>query len=491
LIRICWVPNIDRIYFDEDRYLSHAVSFAKFNKNFGIILATPEKLIIGESDPAARLTAPVINGWVLKLFGYSKGNLYLASKIFSSIEILLVFATLYFLFKNSLAASVASLIFALVPISIYWSVSTAPDSYFIFFSLLTFIASGWYARSRNLISALFMIFSTTILLFTRLEALLFLVVIGATIYSIRKSEKTAIFTKKDLFCSLAVLFIVGIRVYISLPLLGKTWCCAEDTPTEIFSLAYFSRNFLPNLFTFFNRPEFPFAISILAFGTILLVKRKTAKIFSLGLWILLYFFIYSLYFAGVFYTYQFSGSYGRYFLMLVPPLVILASSTICEAIVNFRNFNWKVKLLFFFLSLGLLLTLFPTIRNYRKLIDKSAYDELVEINPRRIQEFLQYYILPQAPPDSIIIHPLVDLVVLYGRAGADYNSFLKNEKIIKYIAEKIKEGKPVFMEEFFTCRDFPERCEKIRPYFDLKYYGLEGDPPGFYLLKLELKEAAP
>src|SRR3989304_8455136 len=189
-VRFGWVPNQHRIYFDEDRYLSGAVTFAKFNKSTLIDVATPQKLIMGDPDLVARSTVPTINGWVIKLFEDQEIYLFYAAKIMSVIQIILIFVAAYLFFKSLFIATFGAVIFAFLPVNVFWSVSIGLDAYFVFFALLAFVAAFWYAKEPNVKSALFLTASTLLLLFVRLESFLFLIVLFTTIFALRKIQHT-------------------------------------------------------------------------------------------------------------------------------------------------------------------------------------------------------------------------------------------------------------------------------------------------------------
>lgn len=486
-VRFAWTPNMDRIYFDEDRYLSYAVSFARFNQETSLEAATPKTLILGKIDQVARITVPTLNGLVLKMFGMSKTNLHLTAKLFSTLQILLLFTAVVLLFENPVVAAIASFIFALTPVNIFWAPSTALDSYFVFFSLLAFVGACWYGRNVTFKSSLFFATTTTLLLFVRFEAFLFLFVLLGVIFAVRKTSGKKLLEKNDLRFLTLIAPLILFRALISISVLGQTWCCGEATPLEAFQTGYFIRNTLPNIASLFNRPEFPFIIAILALFTLL--GRRDLRILPLALWLFFYFFIYSFYFAGLFYTYSFSGSYGRYFLMLVPSFTILSSLSLYAVWELFKKSHAPLKILLVALCFCALATLYPTVQRYRGMIYLSSYDYIVDMPARRLQDFLRLVILPQTPKDSIIIHPLTDLILLDGRTGIYFGTFLTNKDIIKYVRREILK-RPVFMIETHTCVVNPEKCEKILPYFELVDYPLkEATPSGLALLQLRLKKA--
>lgn len=485
LIRIYWTPNQDRILFDEDRYLAYAVTFAKFGQFRNTNLATPSKLIDGDPDLVARVTVPVLNGWVLKIFGYDIKNLYLGAKIFGTIQIILIFAAVYLLFKDIKAALFSSLILAFLPTPVYWSVSTGLDSYFVFFSFITFIASCLYARKPNVINALFLVSGIVLLLFVRLEAFLFLFVVSSILLVIRKSEGLPLISKRDIVILAPALLLIGFRAIVSLSVLGQPWCCGDATPLEAFSPSYFIKNTLPNLQSLFNMKEFPFIITILAIFS--LFGRKDLKVYPVALWSFLYFFVYSFYFAGIFFTYTFSGSYGRYFLMSIPSLIILASLSLSVVIEKFKKISIYGKIGIMLLMFLCLATLVPTIKNYKSLISVSPYDFIVDAGPRSIQNHLDKIILPNTRQDSIIIHPMTARVLLSGRTAVYFGSFLYDKRVRGYVIEQLKQGVPIYIFQYRVCEITPDKCKDVTPLVKFVPVELEQNPTGMDFAKVELK----
>lgn len=137
-------PDQHRIYFDEDRYLSGAVTFAKFGTQRLINVATNDTFLTGDPDLVARVTVPTLNAWIFKVFGYSEKYLFIGSRIFSTSQIIFVFIAVVMYLRSRSMGLVAAGIFAILPVPIFWSLSIGLDSYFVFFALLAFIGAAWY-----------------------------------------------------------------------------------------------------------------------------------------------------------------------------------------------------------------------------------------------------------------------------------------------------------------------------------------------------------
>ena len=486
LVRFHFTPNTHRIYFDEDRYLTYAVTFARFNKTVGINLATPEKVIIGDPDQVGRITVPVVNGWVLKLFGLKEENLFIAAKLFSTLQILLIFCATYLLYKSYSGALLSAILFAFVPLNVYWSPSIGLDSYFVFFGLLAFVASCMYAKTPTKTTATFATVSTILLLFVRLESYLFLLVSLVTIYSIRKTTASPFLTRADITYGFIALPFIAVRGLVSASVLGKTWCCGESTPLEAFGSGYFVRNTIPNIIGLFNNPAFPFIISFVAM--VMIFTRRDWRTAPLIVWLLCYFVIYSFYFAGLFYTYEFSGSYGRYFLMLIPPLIILASMGLLNIHSWLRKKSTLVRIFAFLVIVG---SLYPTFASYTKLVFLSPYDKFVDAGPRNIHVHLEKGILPKTPNNSTIIHALTGVTLLHNRNAVYFASLLYNPVAQNFVLNELKDGREVYMLQTYSCEAYEEKCAKLLSLFDITTLPPDPRYSNLSLARLTLKTSTP
>lgn len=493
-IRFAWVPMGHRIYFDEDRYLSYAVNFARHGQAVSLILSTPEKVVLGDPDPAARITVPVINAWTLKIFGYTEQNLFFAAKVWSIFQIILFFIVVYLLFDDQDVALFSAFVLSFLPISVYWSVSSNIDLYFVTFSLLALTATILYVRTRTIRTILFLWSTVVLLLLVRFESFLFLPPILFTIISFRKLQRVRLFSGDDIPIAILLVPIIFLRALISVPVFSNIWCCAEATPLEIFTTEYFFRNTIPNVFTFVDRPEFPASITVLAiiafFSTRSSKKNQDYRYRILAIWIILFFFIYSYYYAGQFYSYTFSGSYGRFFLMEVAPLTILSALAVRSFVEYFRKARFEQRNWMLLACLILIISLAPTVISYKKLISVSPWDRIVEAGPRRLHAYIDDVMLPKTPPDSAIIFGVLAPVHLNGKTAIYTDNFLNDSSVMDFVADYIHNGKPVFIFETHTCDIYPKKCTDVFNRFSFEPYSPTTDPkfPGFEMKQVVLKK---
>ncbi len=489
LIRFAWVPNGHRVYFDEDRYLSYSINFARHGQAVSLLLSTESQILLGDPDPAARITVPVINAWVLKLFGFDELNLFRFAKLASTVQILLLFIVVLELFDDQLTALFSSSIFAFAPLTVYWSVSTNIDVYFVTFSLLSLLAVILYSRKQSLFDAAFVWLSVFLLLMVRFESFLMLPALGIAALSMRHYRKQKLFVGMDRLVLALLVPVVLIRALVSVPVFSSIWCCAEATPLEIFTTSYVMRNTLPNVLTFVNRPEFPLAITILASLTLFSIRwTRRSRDFRLLIfvyWMCGFFFIYSFYYAGQFYSYTFSGSYGRFFLMESVPLTIFASIALRDLNQSFRKASFQTRNWMLIGAGVLLLSIVPTITSYRRLITTSPWDSLVEVGPRTLHAYIEDVMIPQTPPDSAFIFGVLAPIHLHGKTAIYTDNFMTDVHVMDFVDDYLSKGKPVFMFETHTCDIYPEKCQEILKRFTFDSYP-KGDNPKY--AGLELKE---
>lgn len=462
VVRVAWVPDDHRIYFDEDRYLSYAVTFARFGQAVSVDLATPEQSIIGVPDDAGRTTIPVYNAIIMRLFGFTEHALYQAARVFHSATVTGIFILGFLLFGNYLIGLIGAAGIAFLPTPVFFAPSFGLDAYFMDLGVWALIATLLFAQKPTWRSGIWWIASAILFLCVRIESYIFLPVIAYGYVLESTKRKQLVFTKtRIIILSLLLLFIV-IRGAMSLSVFMKPWCCAEALPLESFSLSYTIRHILPNIFSLFSRIEFPWIISVLAAYS--LFAYTTPVIRLLGLWILLYFVTYSSYYAGLFFNPEFSGSYGRYLLMLIPPLLLLGGYTFHTWLSALQKTpHGKTKTLL--IAFACILSLIPTALRYKTLISYSPWDAAAEQGPRLVHAFLTDEVIAKTPPDAVIIHNLTAPILLAGKTVIFTSSFLTEKTAQDFVLDALKRGKKVYMLPHYRCILYPDSCEDIMEQF--------------------------
>lgn len=470
-LRFAFVPNQHRIFYDEDRYLGYSVSFARLNQAVSVEAATPEKSVIGKPDQAVRVTVPVLHGWILKLFGYQESNLFNASRVVSVLLAIYLSVLSYMLFRSYLGSLLTLVGMLYLPILVYWSASMALDPYFVFFTVTSFVSLALYLKGPSFTYALFVTTSVFLLLCVRIEAFILLPLFLYFAMGYRKSRGEILFQSHDKQLLIMIIPLILARGIASLSVLGEKWCCADSLPLESFSAKYITRNTLPNLMYLVTGFEFPYVLSLPALWLGLTSKSISHRLQLF--WIVSFFLLYSFYYAGLFVTAEFSGSYGRYFLILIPPLILLYSDCIASYIVP--NIHKAKRYVAGFILLVALTTvqLGSNFWHYKDLVIYApTMFNAVDQGPVYVHAYLEQIFLPAIPKDAVVIHPITAIPLLHGHPTVYYQYFLEDDTTIEFVKNQLKSGRRVFTMNAFECKAIPHKCRKIEKLFAAKHSDL-------------------
>lgn len=466
-LRFTVVPNQHRIFYDEDRYLGYSVSFARLNKAVSVELATPQESIIGKPDQAVRITVPVLHGLVLKLFGFSEEHLFNTSRVLSLLLAVYVAALSIQLFRSYLGAIIALLGMLYLPIQVYWSASMALDPYFVFFAVASVVAMLTYLSRSSKLNTIYFASTVFLLLCVRIEAFILLPLFAYIWVRYRQKQGLSLFQKDDIFLFSLLLPLILARGFASISVLGQKWCCADSLPLEAFSMKYITRNTLPNLLYLISGYEFPSVLSIPALWLALHSKNYTHRF--LLLWIIAFFALYTFYYAGLFVTAEFSGSYARYFLILIPPLFVLFGDFIASYLYPWMKRARKnifIGLIFILINLGQLTYNFW---NYKDLlIFMPAMFNAVDQGPVYVHAYLEHIFLKKIPKNSVVIHPITSVPYLKGHTSVYYQYFLENDTTVDFVRRALQRKQRVFIMNALECGAIPYKCEKIQKIFSAR-----------------------
>ncbi len=466
-LRFAVVPNQHRIFYDEDRYLGYSVSFARLNKAVSLELATPQETVIGKPDQAVRVTVPVLHGMVLKLFGFDEAYLFHTSRILSLLLAAYIAVLSYQLFRSVLGAILSMTGMLFLPIQLYWSASMALDPYFVFFTVASVVALLLYLRRPTRLSIAFSTTSIFLLLCVRIEAFVVLPLLGYLAIMHRRRAGEQLFQSHDRIFLMILAPLILMRGVASISVLGQKWCCADSLPLEAFSLKYITRNLLPNVMYFITGFEFPYILSLPALWLGLSSRKHTHRF--LLFWIVAFFILYSLYYAGLFVTAEFSGSYARYFLIMIPPLLLLFSDTVASHLIPHARQaikNGVIALICIAVGSAQLTYSFWSYRDL--IVYPPSMFNAVDQGPIYVHAYLENVLLPSIPKHAVVIHPITSIPLLHGHTTVYYQYFLENDETITYVHKLLKSGKRVFTMNAIDCSSVPYKCEKINRVFVAK-----------------------
>ena len=444
-LRTFVAPHVHRILYDEDIYLNIGQNIAREGKAVNCIYGSQEKCIQGEYNKQP-------NGYpflmsIVFLFGTSESSAYYATAIISSLTIILVFLISYLLFENEKISLFSTLIFTLTPIAILWAPTTSSDTVFIFFAGLTVFAFLSYFKNSKNNTLLFSFASLAYAIQIRTEGIL-LVLLVIIMF---------LFLKKDFFNTARkreFLIILIIFSLLILPLLMHLDSVKEESwgaKGDKLGLEYVNENLKDNGMLFFENTRFPVVFTILSLIGLALRKVWKEKIF-LGVWFLLFFVLYLLFYAGGF-------NYGvdvRYSLNLYMPMAILGG---CGAFLIGDNLNKIVKKKWIssgVVALIIIVSFFPFIGFVRSVGFEGADARLA--NDFIIEKMKNM-------DDDCWIFTMVPSVVLNNGKNAINARYAQNPKIVNEIFNKTD---CVFFYEEYWCSSEPWKSN-IAAYFHTNF----------------------
>jgi len=319
ILRMYFTPSTHRVFFDEDIYL-----------DIGKQILTEGKGCLcnyGDSNGCYECTMmkwpnayPFTVAVSFLFFGISEPVAFNLNIFLGSLSIILIFLIGYMLSKKVKIGLYSALLFALIPIHIMWSATTASEPVFVFYGILAIFAFLLSIKLNTWKSNLFAISSLALASQVRPESGLVIGLAALLILLFDKKLKVNINSSK--FLVSWIILLVFITPYVL-----HTYHSAKTDPWgakgEKFGLEFAKNNIPTNAwFWIMGYPtiEHPVLFTIFAIiGLIYSLKSQKKTILFLGLWFLFFFLVYGFFYAG-------SVRYGvdvRYSLSGYPPLIIL------------------------------------------------------------------------------------------------------------------------------------------------------------------------
>jgi 4-amino-4-deoxy-L-arabinose transferase-like glycosyltransferase len=349
LFSIFLLPKTDLVYFDENIYQGIALNILHNGNALMCWYGTPyvQKCFVNQLDfdPAGW---PFLISVSFGLFGISNAVSHSLELFLGAISIIFVFMIASILNERKEFASICAVIFSLVPELFIWSNTLAnPDVSFMTFTVLALLLFLIFMKKRNKKTLVPFVFCLIFMVYLRVEAILlvpFFFVVSPT-FGDDRIIKTLIAEVKiahKLFSETGILFLILTSILLVEP---QIYTMLATTPelqanaafylypnTPIFSSSYVLPNLSANIsFLGGLLKNYPIVflpnITILALlgALFLLLNRKNKSGLAILLLLLGLFFIYF-----IFYLFYFAGSVlvggsVRFFLILYPPLSVLAA----------------------------------------------------------------------------------------------------------------------------------------------------------------------
>ncbi len=324
------VPHTHRVFFDEDLYLGVGNSLATEFRNILCNYGTPTHCFDGilNKDPSG---FPFLVSLIYRIVGPGEPQIFFLSTIVGTLTVFVVFLLVYFITRDKNISLIASFLFAITPIHLVWSGSTATEIFFTFFSLLSLSMMVLYLKSRRYMILLLSLASAAYSAQIRPEGIFFLFILGLFVLLMERNLLRLLRSKKNW---LSILFLVVLLMSQIMQLSifkNEDWGAPDG---KKFGLLYFEENSLPNISFWFTNKYHPLIFTILSIvGFIYSIRKNLRLSLFLVLWWISYFVLFSSFYAGSFSS---GGIGSRYIVMYFTPMIVFAAFGFNE-IMNLRR----------------------------------------------------------------------------------------------------------------------------------------------------------
>ncbi len=301
-------PKTTRLFFDEDIYLDMAkqivTHFSSCLCDFG------NKF---ECFRCELMKWPVAHPFLLSLpfsiFGTSEMVATHFMIFLSSLSTIFIFLSSYLIFKNEKIAFLSSLILAILPIHILWSVTKAADITFSFFTSLLLFFSLLSSKSNDIKIHFLSLLALILAIQAKSEAIILIPLYFLTQLMLNQNY-FKLFEKKSYVFSLIFTFSLAFTYFLHTFYAFKT-----DTwggTKEKMCISYLNENLLTNLKFWFELPALedkwayegkqlyhPFIFTLMAcLGLATLIKNNFRVSVVLLSWFVAMFLMYASFYAG-------------------------------------------------------------------------------------------------------------------------------------------------------------------------------------------------
>jgi len=453
ILRMFVAPQTHRVFFDEDIYL-----------DIGKEILTEGKGCLCNYGDSKECYNCILMKWpngypftvavAFMFFGISESVAFNLEVLLGSISVLLVFGIGYLLSKKEEIGLFSALLFALIPVHIMWSGTTASEPIFIFYTLLSMFGFLVSFKEFNLKTSLFAMSSLAFALQVRAEGPFLFLIAVAMILLLDEKLKMKINSYK---------FLIPLIILLSLimPTLLHVRHSSETDPWgssgKVFGWEFAKENIPINAwfwFTGYPAIENPIFFTIFAIvGLIYLLKKNLKVAITLGVWFLVIFFLYAFFYAG-------SVKYGtdvRYAISGYPAFVIFSAYgfyLVQELVSKKFKHPWVI-----FLILSIII--FASFLYYVPSISTPA-EEIMEANQART--YHDFVVEEAEKLDDncyILTHtPSIFLIMNKGSLQTWYGS---NIKVMREIFNRTD---CVIFDDNFWCNLDPYKTSVCKHMFD-------------------------
>ena len=341
-----FVSAAEQLYFDENIYQGIAVNILSHGNALWCQIGTGYlKNCYSNSMYHDPVGWPVIIAIAFTLFGISTQTAFALQLSVGVFAIALTFGLAQQVYRNMRTSLTAALIFALSPILIIWSrTQAAPDLPFMMLSTASFLLFFLAMERRNTVVTAAFLAALVMTAYTRSEAILLLLIFaflwltypsGRKIKArIREAWVSLVSKKLNLTIAISFILLIYPELLYVYSLAMNPHYGQREAGTQLFSYSSLLNNGSTNLkflFGGFNQLSFYpalflgtltiFAVVGAAYTLMRRSRNDLWKPLGISLWVLVYFFFYSSFYAG-------SATYGvdsRFMLELLPGICILGA----------------------------------------------------------------------------------------------------------------------------------------------------------------------
>jgi len=451
VLRMFITPHTHRVFFDEDIYLdigkeilTHwSASLCNYGNNQECYDPTFMKWPNGY---------PFLLIIPYSIFGVSRAVAFKFVALIGSLTVILSFFIAYLLSKKDEVGLYSALIFALIPVHIMWSGTTASEPSFVFFMSLTVFAF-LLTRSKSWYVYFFAISSLSYAIQIRSEGMILLPIIGFLLLLFDETKERV--NNRNFVIAWSLLF------FLITPYLIHTIHAAKVDPWGSsegkFGLKYMKRNIPENtIFWIKGYPtiEHPWLYTTFAFiGLIYLFMKQRKTCFFLLFWFFTFFMLYGIFYAG-------SVRYGadvRYSLTGYPSFVILAGFGLYflhKMLKKTLRNDWII----FFLLIVFVLSIF-----YLNLSSiATPAHEIMEAKQARLYHDFVVEEVKKLPDNCYILSHTPSIFLIEGKPSLQtWNG--QNEKVMK---ELFKKTDCVIFDDNYWCNIEPYKSSVCKHMFD-------------------------
>ncbi len=448
-LEVALVKPTQQLFFDDVIYQGGAASLLASGQAWMCNYGTPTQCFSGQifHEPIGT-SFNIALGFAL--FGASRATAFNTFIFMAALSVLATFFAAVLIFKRIEHALFAELLMALSPIILVWAAPTSSDLLVMAYSTIAVFAAMVFINKKSIWTFAFMLFSLSVLVYMKVNALLYIVIIAIAYIlldssSIRKSikentrliKRNILNTKALIVILLFVLTIVPMAIYANTQRVSDTYgyvgtyipqTCSKSNvyinATGAIDFQNFKANLCSNVFFWFNayqdsngtyhimQPVLFTALAIAGFVVLAVYRRRLAIAFLV--WFGAIFLLYTAFYAGS----VLFGVDWRFMLALIPPVSILGGFAIGSVL---DATSWLTKSRIIYAAVAAIIIgalLYSLLSMYGSLsIQPSG---IMQAEPARLYENFIYGNVTKIPASCLVFSFDPTLFLINNRSSTQF-----------------------------------------------------------------------